>query len=234
VLTLKALLQSVRAGGDKANSQVTLTLNGGQSRTLQITPENFDVVQQVSFDDVNLGRDNTVEINVNGDGNLMYQVAGSYYLPWDQLAKYPDLAPQDDLVTIGVTYDRTELAVNDSVNVKVNLSLNQSGARAESAMVDLGIPPGFSVQTEDLDALVARYKDTPPDYAFVKIARYELTGRQILVYLTNLSNGNPLEFSFRLKAKYPLRVQTPSSSAYDYYNPNVQGTLAPQTLEVKP
>jgi uncharacterized protein YfaS (alpha-2-macroglobulin family) len=234
VLTLKALLQSVRAGGDKANAQVTLSLNGGQSRTLQITPENFDVVQQVSFEDVNLGRENTVEINVSGTGNLMYQVAGSYYLPWDKLAKYPDLAPREDLVTIGVAYDRTELAVNDSVNVKVSLSLNQNGARAESAMVDLGIPPGFTVQTEDLDALVARYKDTPPDYAFARIARYELTGRQILVYLTNLSNGNPLEFSFRLKAKYPLRVQTPSSSAYDYYNPNVQGTLPPQTLVVKP
>ena len=81
---------------------------------------------------------------------------------------------------------------------------------------------------------MARYNDTPPEYAFAKIERYELTGRQILVYLTNLSDGKPLEFSFRLKARFPLRVQTPASSAYDYYNPDVQGERAPQMLVVNP
>nr|HMN62977.1 hypothetical protein [Anaerolinea sp.] len=96
------------------------------------------------------------------------------------------------------------------------------------------LPPGFSVQAEDLAALVARYNDTPPDYEFAKVERYELTGRQVLVYLTNLSNGKPIEFSFGLKARFPLRVQTPASSAYDYYNPDVQGELPPQTLVVTP
>jgi hypothetical protein len=37
-----------------------------------------------------------------------------------------------------------------------------------------------------------------------------------------------------LKAKYPLRVQTPASTAYDYYNPDVQGELPPQVLVVNP
>ena len=100
VLSLKALIQSVRAGGEKANASVTLSLNGGQERTLQVTPENFDVVQQVSFEDVNIGRGQPGGDRASsGEGNLMYQVTGSYYLPWDKLALYPDLAPQEDLVT---------------------------------------------------------------------------------------------------------------------------------------
>ncbi len=234
VLSLKALIQSVRAGGERANASVSLRLNGSQERTLQVTPENFDVVQQVSFDDVNIGAENNVEIEVSGEGNLMYQVAGSYYLPWDKLALYPEIAPQEDLVSIAVAYDRAELAVNDTVQVNVKVSLNQQGGKAESALIDLGLPPGFAVQAEDLAALVARYDDTPPDYEFAKIERYELTGRQILVYISNLSNGRPIEFSFGLKAKFPLRVQTPPSSAYDYYNPDVQGELPPQTLVVNP
>ena len=139
-----------------------------------------------------------------------------------------------DLVSIDVAYDRTELAVNDTVNVKVTVSLNQPGGKAESALIDLGLPPGFSVQAEDLDALVARYNDTPPEYEFAKIERYEMTGRQVLIYLTNLSNGKPIEFNFGLKARFPLRVQTPASSAYDYYNPDVQGEIPPQTLVVNP
>jgi hypothetical protein len=38
VLTLKALLQSVRGSGELTNATVTITLNGGQAKTLEITP----------------------------------------------------------------------------------------------------------------------------------------------------------------------------------------------------
>ena len=40
--------------------------------------------------------------------------------------------------------------------------------------------------------MVARFKDVPADYAFPTIERYELTGRQVLVYVSNLSEGRPL------------------------------------------
>ncbi len=88
--------------------------------------------------------------------------------------------------------------------------------------------------SEDLDALVARFNDVPKDSDFPAIQRYELTGRQILVYITNLSEGKPLQFSYRLLAKFPLRAQTPASNAYDYYNPDVNGLDNPQMLVVMP
>jgi uncharacterized protein YfaS (alpha-2-macroglobulin family) len=234
VLALKALIQSVHAGAENVNAQVTVSLNGGQTRSLQINKENFDVVQLLSFEDLNPGIENTVEINMQGEGNLMYQVTGGYYLPWDRLAQYPELSETNDLVSIDVQYDRTELSVDDTVEVKVTITLNQEGGRADSALIDLGLPPGFSVQAEDLAALVARFDDVPEDYAFPTIQRYELTGRQILVYVSNLSYGNPLEFSYHLRANFPLTAQTPASNAYDYYNPEVSGEQAPQTLVVNP
>jgi uncharacterized protein YfaS (alpha-2-macroglobulin family) len=137
------------------------------------------------------------------------------------------------LVGIDVRYDRSELAVDDTVQVEVTVSLNQPGGRAESALIDLGLPPGFSVQAEDLQALVTRFNDTPADYPYPKIERFELTGRQIIIYVTNLSAENPLQFSYRLKAKFPLVAQAPSSSVYDYYNPQVSGEAQPQTLTVR-
>jgi uncharacterized protein YfaS (alpha-2-macroglobulin family) len=164
----------------------------------------------------------------------MYQVTGSYYLPWDKLAYHPDLVESKELVTIDVNYDRSELEVNDTVGVKVNVHLNQPGGKAESALIDLGLPPGFTVLTEDLAALVARFDDVPEDYAFPKIERFELTGRQILIYVSNLSYGNPLEFSYRLLAKFPLSARTPASNAYDYYNPEVSGEAKPMLLTVNP
>jgi uncharacterized protein YfaS (alpha-2-macroglobulin family) len=233
VLTLKALIQSVRAGAENVDATVTVSLNGGQTRTLAVDQSNFDVVQMVSFDDVNPGRDNTVTLQVEGQGNLMYQVSGGYYLPWEALPLYPELVSPQELVTIDVRYDRSELAVDDTVQVDVTVALNQPGGRAESALIDLGLPPGFTLQAEDLQALVTRFNDTPADYPYPKIERFDLTGRQILVYVTNLSAEYPLQFSYRLKARFPLVAQAPASSVYDYYNPQVSGEAQPQTLTVR-
>ena len=234
VLSLKALLGSVRNSSQLTDAQVTITLNGGQTRTVQVTPETFDVVQMQVFEDVNLGAENLVEMKTAGQGNLMYQVTAQYYLPYADLVKYPEIAPLSDLVTIDVAYDRTELAVDETILVNVTVSLNQPGGVAESAIIDLGLPPGFSLRSEDLAAQVARHNDVPLDYEFARLERFETTPRQIIIYLTNLSNGKPLEFSYRLQAKYPLRVQAPASTAYDYYNPEVSGQNAPQLLVVTP
>ncbi len=133
-----------------------------------------------------------------------------------------------------MSYDRGELAVNDMVGVGVTVTLNEAGGRAESALIDLGLPPGFSVQTEDLEALVTRSQDLPKDYPYPVVQRYELTGRQILIYISNLSAGQPLHFTYHLKAKYPLAAQTPASNVYDYYNPQVSGESAPHKLVVRP
>ena len=159
-------------------------------------------------------------------------IAGSYYLPWGDLPKYPELIPAEDLVSIDVAYDRSELSVNDTVNVSVRVALNEPGTRSESAIIDLGLPPGFTVEAEDLAALVAYYNDVPQDYPFAQIQRYELTGRQIILYTTNLSEGNPLEFSYRLRAKYPLKAKSPASLAYDYYTPERQGDQRPTEIVV--
>jgi hypothetical protein len=234
VLALKALIQSVRAGAETVDATVSVSLNDGQTRTVQVNRENYDVVQLISFDDVNPGRENTIEIIMQGEGNLMYQVTGGFYMPWDQLPRYPELVEGEELVTIDVTYDRSELTVNDSVEVNVKITLNQEGGKAESALIDLGLPPGFTVIGEDLAALVSSFDDTAEDYPYPTIERYELTGRQILVYVSNLSHGNPLEFSYRLRAKFPLAAQTPASNAYDYYNPEVSGEMGPQRLVVNP
>jgi len=161
----------------------------------------------------------------------MYQISGSYYLPWEQVAAYPQLVAGGELVDIEVVYDRTEMAVNDTVGVAVTVALMDG--QAESALIDLGLPPGFSVETETLAALVARFEDVPEDYAFARIERFELTGRQILIYISNLEAGKPLEFSYELRAKFPLEAQTPGSLAYDYYNPEVNGEDVPVLLVVR-
>ncbi len=229
VLTLKALLLSVRKGGEGADATVTVSLNGEETDPIHITEDNFDVVQLVNFTDRPVIGDNRVRIQVIGKGNLMYQLNTRYYLPWDQV---PILAPELSLIDIAVSYDRTELAVNDTINVLVHLELGKGAAR--QAIVDLGIPPGFEVLAEDLEDLVTRHSDLPPDYPGVRFSRFDLTGRQIIVYLEGLTAGEPLTFGYRIRARYPIKAQTPPNSVYDYYNPGVSAVSAPATFEVTP
>lgn len=218
VLALKALLLAAEQGGEDGPATVTVTINGDRTQTLTITDENADVVQLVRFDDLSVN-DNEVAITVEGDRALQYQVVTQYYLPWEVIPPTP-VAEKD--VRIDVAYDRTALQVNDVVNVTAEVELLAPGV-AGTLLVDLGIPPGFRPLTEDLDALVAQGL----------IARYELTGRQILVYMTNVPSGQIYRLPYRLQARFPIRAQTPSSQAYDYYTPEKQDTATPQRIVVE-
>ena len=93
---------------------------------------------------------------------------------------------------------------------------------AENVIIDLGIPPGFDVVTADLERAMEAGK----------IARYELTGRQIIVYVARLRPGQRLRFDVGFEARYPLRAQAPSSEAYLYYDPDVRAQTRPVAIEV--
>lgn len=219
ILALRALIESVIQAGEVASdATVRIAFNGSQAKPIVISKENLGVVHIVTFDDVNPGV-NRISFQVEGKGALAYQVSAHYYLPWQYVPPTPEA---EKLVDIQVRYDRTTLAVNDTVRVTADVRLTQAGT-ARMTIVDLGIPPGFGVVTEDLEMAV-RAKT---------IARYELTARQIIIYLEEFDSKKPITFTYRLHAKFPLRAQTPSSTMYDYYNPSVTATQAPTMLTVK-
>ncbi len=220
ILSLKALLLSTeQAGQVEGPVRLRVSLSKEQTQEIVIDETNADVVHLVTFDrGFSPSGANRVQIEVEGGGNLMYQVATRYYLPWDQVEPTLEM---EELIAIDVDYDRTALTVNDEVTVDVNVRLNREGV-VKMALIDLGVPPGFTVLTEDLGRLVEQ------DI----IARYELTGRQVIIYLEDFSSESPLRFSYRLRARFPMCAQTPPSSAYDYYNPGDLTMRAPLEVTV--
>ena len=220
ILSLKALLLATgQAGQVSGPATVRVSLNKEQTQEVAIDQTNADVVHLVTFErGFSPSGANRVQIELEGGGNLMVQVATRYYLPWDQVMPAPEA---EEAITIDVAYDRTQLSVNDEVTVNVRVKLNAEGV-VKMALVDLGLPPGFTVLSEDLSRLVEQGV----------IARYELTGRQIIIYLEDFAYGSPLAFSYRLRARFPMRAQTAPSSAYDYYNPTSLTVQAPLELTV--
>lgn len=219
IWSLKTLILAATSGdaGD-VRATVRVSLNGRPAQTLEFTPENADVVRVMTFDGVRAG-ENAVALEMSGQGSLSYQVTGIYYLPW---AVAPRQAEPQGLLAIEVAYDRTTLEVDDVATVNVRARLTQAGV-ARMVLLDLGVPPGFAVQTDDLSALVEKGV----------IARYEVTGRQIIVYVENLSSQAVLGFSYRLKARFPLRAKTQQYSGYDYYNPDQRTTVQPTLVTVQ-
>ena len=220
ILSLKALLLSTeQAGQAEGPATLRVSLNNELTQEIVIDESNADMVHLLTFDrGFSPSGANRVQIKMEGGGNLMYQVTTRYYLPWDQVPPAPET---EELITIDLAYDRTALAVNDEVTVNVGVKLNKEGV-VKMALIDLGVPPGFTVLAEDLGRLVEQ------DI----IARYELTGRQIIIYLEDFSSKAPLAFSYRLRARFPMRAQTPPSSAYDYYNPADTTVRAPLEVTV--
>ncbi len=230
IQALKAFNLALAQAGKETDATVTVLVNGKETQKLKITPKDADVLRLVDCGAQTKAGENKVELKFEGKGAMLYQVVGRYWMPWD--APHPLMegrpmplpAPIGDgrpAFAVSVDYDKDKLETEDLVTAKVSVK-NATGGAANMVVVDLGIPPGFQVQTDALDKLVADKK----------ITRYDLTGRQIILYFEKLAGGKNFEFSYQLKAKYPVVVQTPRSRAYAYYNPEQQGIAKPQKLTV--
>jgi hypothetical protein len=196
------------------SSTVTVTVDGIAAAPMRV---DRDAASVLMFDDLSKGY-NDVEIAVRGD-EIGYQIVGSYYLPWGQVVP---LSPEEEEVSIEVGYDRTSLEVGESVTATVGVMLNRADAAALVAL-NIGLPPGFSVMRTDLDALVSSGT----------VAHYELLGKTLLVYLRELSAQEPVEFSFQMRARYPVTVLTQPTVALDVANPQRPAVREPIEIVVR-
>jgi uncharacterized protein YfaS (alpha-2-macroglobulin family) len=216
VWALKALLLSLRQAAQEIDATVAVEVNGKQAGSFRITQADYEVVRQVDAKQLLRTGDNDVRITLKGKGSALYQIVAKYYLPWEFVRP-----PAAELLSIDINYDRTRLATDDLLTASVRV-VNNDPRECNMVVIDLGLPPGFEVQAEDLQKLV-------DDKTFQK---YTLAARQIIIYLDKLASKKPLEFSYRLRAKFPVRAATPASQVYRYYNPEIKATAKPVELTV--
>jgi hypothetical protein len=219
ILTLRALIEASLSGPRDVTASVDVIVNGTSVKTIDITPDTSDVMHLIDATTSLRPGANTVTVasSIAERKGLMAQITARSYVPW------PDerpAAPEEPLV-LEVRYDRSELATGDTIRADVSL-FYRLDRPAENVIVDLGVPPGFDVAAEDLDRAVEAGK----------IARFELTGRQVIVYVQKLVPGERLSFDVGFTARYPLRAQAPSSEAYLYYDPAVRAATRPVELSV--
>jgi uncharacterized protein YfaS (alpha-2-macroglobulin family) len=221
IMALRALLLSTEKGSADVRGTVEISLNGKPVEHLPLTPDNNDLFHQFVFPVADAGKASTVSLHFDGSGGLAYQVVGRYFTPWNE-------RPANEPLSIAVAYDRTELSQDDIAiaTATVKNNLNKS---ANMVMVDLGIPPGFDLLSEDLQDMI----DKTAGRKGARLEKFSLTATQAILYFDSIPAGDTVTVKFRLRAKYPIRTRTFASRAYEYYDPEVSSVARPLELEVR-
>jgi uncharacterized protein YfaS (alpha-2-macroglobulin family) len=220
IMALRALLTATEKGTADVRGTIEVLLNGKPAEKLVLTPENNDLLHQFVFKNLDPQSATTIEIRFDGKGSLAYQVVGNYFLPWDQ-------KPASEPLSIDVAYDRTQLAQDDMATAAATIR-NNLDKTAKMVMVDLGIPPGFDLLSEDLQT----YQEKSADLKSGHLSKFSLTATQAILYFDSFAPGCTVTVKFRLRAKYPIRAKTFASRVYEYYDPEVSSLARPVQLEV--
>jgi uncharacterized protein YfaS (alpha-2-macroglobulin family) len=221
IVALRAVLLSTEKGAADVRGTVQVTLNGNAVETLTLTADNNDLLHQFVLKNVDPKGANAVELRFTGRGSLAYQVVGRHFLPWDE-------KPAHEPLSITVTYDRTRLAQDDIATATATVKNNLAKV-ANMVMVDLGIPPGFDLLSEDLQA----YQEKTAGRKGGRLEKFSLTATQAILYFDSVPAGDTITLPFRLRAKYPIRARTFQSRVYEYYDPEVNSSARPIQLEVR-
>jgi uncharacterized protein YfaS (alpha-2-macroglobulin family) len=220
IMALRAVLLASEIGTSDVTGSVEVSLNGTTVETLALTPQNNDLLHQFVLKNLHAADLNSVQIHFSGTGGLAYQVSGHYFVPWQA-------RPDKEALSIDVAYDRTKLAQNDIATATATVKSNLDRT-AKMVMVDLGIPPGFDLLSEDLQDLQEKSAEKPTG----RLEKFSLTATQAILYFNALGPHETVELKFRLRAKYPIRAKTFESRVYEYYDPAVTASARPMQLEV--
>ena len=210
VQALKTLILSMSTSSGPSDGTVEVMIGGKKCDEIRITPDQSDVLKIVDLKKYATPGDNLITLKSKGQISGMYQIVGSYYMPWGKSEK------KAEPFTVQLKYDRRELKVSETINAVCSLKNNQR-EMAPMVMVQLGIPPGFSLSDDDFEKLVSGKL----------IDRYEMTGHQVILYVGNLNPGQVRSFSFRMTSLFPIRAKSPATRAYEYYNQEKESFAAP-------
>lgn len=221
IMALRALLLATEKGSADVRGTVQVVLNGKTATELKLTGENNDLFQQFVYEDIDGKGASNVELRFDGKGSLGYQVVGQYYLPWEEKGA-------EEPLSITVKYDRTRLAQDDTATATATVR-NNLRKNANMVMVDLGIPPGFDLLSEDLQEI----KEKTAGQKSGRLQKYSTTATQAILYFDTFAAGETVTLQVRLRAKYPVRAKTFSSRVYEYYDPEMKSVARPVQLEIR-
>lgn len=207
VLALKALLAGAStAAGKEGTREFRVTVDGGEPRVIRVPEDQSDVVQFVDLSTELRAGAARVRVEDRSGSGCTAQVTVRSFVP------RPDEPSPESSLGIEVAYERSQLKVGDAMGATATVR-NRAAEAAPMVMVDLPVPAGFTPELDAFDAMVAKGA----------IARYEVTPRSVIVYLTGIPAGGTVRMQYELRATMPVDVTAPGAAVWEYYNPANRG-----------
>ena len=206
--------QALNMCGDIEIKELTVDIfvNGYQIDSITFTQENKDISYLVDLRPYVTNLTTSIELTSHGEGAVLYQICYEQYLPWAVIGVEP---PQE--LFLSVTYDTTNITVNDCIHAHVQLKYNGGADMLKMVLIDLRAPVGFSFLEEEFHALIKQGV----------INQYEIKDRQAVIYIDNVPQGVLIEFDYSLQANLPIRGTIQGVRAYDMYNADLETELLP-------
>jgi uncharacterized protein YfaS (alpha-2-macroglobulin family) len=216
VWSLRALLLAASKGSEGAVGSLIVSIDGQQFQTLSLAKDQSDVLTTVDLSSFATSGSHQVSLDFSGTGKVSYNAVAKHNIPWSAVVE-----PQGPL-SIGVSYDKQLLYVNDTVKATVQVH-NNTTSTENMILVTVGLPPGFEVMTDDLSTYLANRS----------LSKYEITGKQLMLYVSTLAPSGSLAMSYRLRATLPVKASDGGAEAHLYYEPQKSATAAASLVEAQ-
>jgi hypothetical protein len=232
VRALKSLLPIAieQIAAPASGSEFTLAVNGtaldaASAQELRADPRILSAPRTLDIAGSLKPGHNTLSFTGTGDVAMASAEATAwFYTPWP--------APQTSepaKTTTGKDYG-LDFSYNCSADgarvgqaVDCTVSARRFGSRGYGMLLaEVGLPPGADVDRATLGKLLDNWT----------ISRYELEPDRIVFYLWPW-NAEASKFGFRFTPRYAIRAKAASAQLMDYYNPDLEVTLAPQVFDVE-
>jgi type II secretory pathway pseudopilin PulG len=210
--TVQALRAALAVNNGSNKGTIHVVVNGQQAKPISLSDNSKPI--SAPLDRFLAHGRNTISLRAEEDASPAYQVVGRYYTRGWPTERTTTGSP------ITVDYDHSTVRPGDIVNARARVNAPRT---MTMPMIELSIPPGFTVVTDDFDRMKAQGT----------IARYDLTGSQVILYLRELPGGVQQTFAYRLRAAYPASVTVRPSAVYPYYEPQTRFECAPAHLTVR-
>ncbi|XXT24051.1 MG2 domain-containing protein [Sorangium sp. So ce429] len=216
IWSLRTLLLAASKGTEGATGSLTVTVDGEATSTVSLREDQADVMTTLDLTHLATTGAHEVALSFAGEGKLSYNVVSRHNVPWSAV-------PSDGggPLKVSVSYDKTQLYVNDIVTASIDVR-NTTDAAQNMVLVTVGLPPGFQLLTEDLQAHIAAGQ----------LSRFEITGKQLILYVTEIPAGGAAAFQYRLQATMPVKAEDGGAEVHPYYQPEQQSFSGAQTLQV--
>jgi hypothetical protein len=215
VAAMRALLDEAKPA-PKEPQDVRVTVDDTPVETVHIEENARDVHRLVSLRPWAKTGKHVLDVQATGSADVSFQLVAIHYLPWQ---RRPRGAPADLALDVG--YSQASVTTGELTTCRVHLAWHGKDD-ARMPLVEVGIPPAFEVEMEELDRLIAK-RDAP-------VKRVTVERGRLTLYLTDLPPAAPLDIEVPLRATHPARVLAPPSTAYLYYEPEVKVETAPVLL----